>query len=228
MNAAEVRARWPLGARFVAVSDGTRRVRVVQSHVQAALPDSTDELLLAHERTLFWPSECIDPPPLFGAVPVPPPPPADRLREALRVTTPEGSNWQRLQERIAQEAEQARQREVEEQESRAQALREARRAREEAQARRDREERERVARRVPPPPTPPTPEQQARQANLRLEAKVAELQRLLNAATEALSQIQQEIGQDREMPMQSGKQEDGHRKLLIDGEEQENEPHNDG
>lgn len=230
MNASEVRERWPLGARFVARQDRTGRVRVVQAHVLPSV-SGPDELMLAHDRSLYFPSQCEVPPPfeLPGRVP-PPLPPAERLQQALASTSTDTSNWQRLQQRIADEAEQTRQREQEAREQRAREAEERRREEvrrqreaieERARQAREREERERAARQA----ARQAPQRQVREQPLaddpKLEAKVAELQRLLFAATEALAQIQQQISSPREMPMQSGKAEDEERRLLIDGEEQE-------
>lgn len=221
MNAEEVRGRWPLGARFVSARDSTRRVRVVQAHV-SPMVDGPDLLMLAHDRRLYWPSECSPPPALDLLVPPAPPPPAppapveERIEQALAAAQP--GNWERLQRRIAEEAEAERQRELQT------ALERRERAERERQLqmqRRQQEERERRQRSqpIPSPPLPPPPPSQERRPDLRLEAKVAELQRLLNAAHEALAQLQEQIRPVREMPTESGKQIEEERRLILDGEE---------
>lgn len=219
MNAEEVRDRWPLGARFVNARDRTRRVRVVQAHVSPVV-EGPDRLMLAHDRTLYWPSECSPPPALDLLVPPAPPlpgraaPVVDRMEQALAATQP--GNWERLQRRIAEEAEAERQRELQ------QAVERRERAERERQLqmqRRLQEERERRQRSQPIPSPPLPPPSQERRTDLRLEAKVAELQRLLSAAHEVLAQLQEQIRPVREMPMESGKQIEEDRRLILDGEE---------
>jgi hypothetical protein len=55
MNAETIRAQFPIGAKFLA--DGETRVRVVEKHADT-FDGAPDALILVHEESGFWPSEC--------------------------------------------------------------------------------------------------------------------------------------------------------------------------